>query len=230
MSRDCEPTTAPRTRISLFEDAKEDATVQIAGVSPALSLRPRGRLQHLQRSASPRLPLDHAPVQSRSDDELERRNGGLTCGRGAVQPRLTPCSRDKAHGRDPGSVGELRTSDGNRSHGQLTRSLPSTCCNTEHPARQLRPESFGTESNPDSAHRRNDPILSVPVAFARRHGETRIVIQGRGGDPNPTQDPALIKAIARGHSWFEEIATGQATALPRSPAASTLPNAMSAAS
>ena len=31
--------------------------------------------------------------------------------------------------------------------------------------------------------------------------------------PGQPSDPALIKAIARGHTWFEEIATGQATSI-----------------
>src|SRR5580692_4399393 len=38
----------------------------------------------------------------------------------------------------------------------------------------------------------------------------RLVV-GDGLAPSPKADPALLKAVARGFRWFNEIATGQAT-------------------
>jgi site-specific DNA recombinase len=38
----------------------------------------------------------------------------------------------------------------------------------------------------------------------------RLVVGG-GLAPSPKADPALLKAVARGFRWFNEIATGQAT-------------------
>ncbi len=78
------------------ETRKEDAEVQVAGIGAALPRCSCRRLQQLQRSAPPHLPPGPAPVQGRGDDELECRDGGLTCGRGALKPCLTSGSRDNA--------------------------------------------------------------------------------------------------------------------------------------
>src|SRR6202040_760571 len=44
--------------------------------------------------------------------------------------------------------------------------------------------------------------------------ETRLVLPGLAQqDHNPRCDPALIKAIARGRAWFEELAIGRARSL-----------------
>jgi hypothetical protein len=44
--------------------------------------------------------------------------------------------------------------------------------------------------------------------------ETKLVLQERREPShNPKCDPALIKAIARGRLWFEELATGRARSL-----------------
>jgi site-specific DNA recombinase len=51
--------------------------------------------------------------------------------------------------------------------------------------------------------------LKIPVELMRRAGETAVIVPGAAGHDR-TSDPALIKAIARGVTWFEELATGQA--------------------
>jgi site-specific DNA recombinase len=53
-------------------------------------------------------------------------------------------------------------------------------------------------------------LIKVPIAFQRR-GEMRIMISGR--EDGSSADPALIKAIARGHAWFEKLAAGRAATI-----------------
>jgi site-specific DNA recombinase len=56
--------------------------------------------------------------------------------------------------------------------------------------------------------------LKAAVAFRRRGIETRLVLPGLGPQNHKSRcDPALIKAIARGRAWFEELATGRARSL-----------------
>jgi hypothetical protein len=56
--------------------------------------------------------------------------------------------------------------------------------------------------------------LTAAVAFTRRGAETKLVLPGLAQQKhNPRCDPALIKAIARGRAWFEELATGRARSL-----------------
>ena len=56
--------------------------------------------------------------------------------------------------------------------------------------------------------------LTAPVAFRRRGVEMRLVLPGVV-IPNDRSrcDPTLIKAIARGRAWFEELAAGRARSL-----------------
>jgi site-specific DNA recombinase len=56
--------------------------------------------------------------------------------------------------------------------------------------------------------------LKAAIAFRRRGVASKLVLPGRA-EPyhSPKCDPALIKAIARGHLWFEELATGRARSL-----------------
>jgi hypothetical protein len=56
--------------------------------------------------------------------------------------------------------------------------------------------------------------LTAAVAFKRRGVETKLMLPGLD-QPNHSarRDPALIKAIARGRAWFEELATGRAPSL-----------------
>jgi hypothetical protein len=56
--------------------------------------------------------------------------------------------------------------------------------------------------------------LTAAVAFTRRGGETKLVLPGLAPQNHSSRcDPALIKAIARGRAWFEELATGRARSL-----------------
>jgi site-specific DNA recombinase len=56
--------------------------------------------------------------------------------------------------------------------------------------------------------------LTAAVAFRRRGSETRLVLPGVAQpDRGSRCDPVLIKAIARGRAWFEELATGRARSL-----------------
>src|SRR6201997_5059549 len=52
--------------------------------------------------------------------------------------------------------------------------------------------------------------LTAAVAFARRGAEIKLVLPGLA--PHRC-DPALIKAIARGRAWFEELVSGRARSL-----------------
>jgi DNA invertase Pin-like site-specific DNA recombinase len=56
--------------------------------------------------------------------------------------------------------------------------------------------------------------LTAAVAFKRRGVETKLMLPGLD-QPNHSarRDPALIKAIARGRAWFDELATGRALSL-----------------
>ena len=56
--------------------------------------------------------------------------------------------------------------------------------------------------------------LTAAVAFKRRGVETKLMLPGLD-QPNQRarRDPALIKAIARGRAWFDELATGRAPSL-----------------
>ena len=56
--------------------------------------------------------------------------------------------------------------------------------------------------------------LTAAVAFKHRGIETRLVLPGLAQrDRSSRCDPALIKAIARGRAWFEELVTGRARSL-----------------
>jgi len=56
--------------------------------------------------------------------------------------------------------------------------------------------------------------LAAAIAFKRRGVETKLVLPGLAQQNDRSRcDPALIKAIARGHTWFEELATGRVRSL-----------------
>jgi site-specific DNA recombinase len=56
--------------------------------------------------------------------------------------------------------------------------------------------------------------LIEAVAFKRRGIETRPVLPGLAQQDRSSRcDPALVKAIARGRTWFEELATGRVRSL-----------------
>jgi DNA invertase Pin-like site-specific DNA recombinase len=56
--------------------------------------------------------------------------------------------------------------------------------------------------------------LTAAADFTRRGAETKLVLPGLAQQKHSSRcDPAMIKAIARGHAWFEELATGRALSL-----------------
>jgi site-specific DNA recombinase len=56
--------------------------------------------------------------------------------------------------------------------------------------------------------------LTAAAAFTRRGAETKLVLPGLAQQKHSSRcDPLLIKAIARGRAWFEELATGNARSL-----------------
>src|ERR1700736_5729757 len=56
--------------------------------------------------------------------------------------------------------------------------------------------------------------LTAAVAVKRCGAETKLVLPGLAQQNHSSRcDPALIKAIARGRAWFEELATGRARSL-----------------
>ncbi len=66
---------------------------------------------------------------------------------------------------------------------------------------------------PPSSENLSDSLieLTAPIAFRRRGVELRLVLP-RQNDRSRC-DPTLIKAIARGRAWFEELAAGRARSL-----------------
>ena len=55
--------------------------------------------------------------------------------------------------------------------------------------------------------------LDIPASFGRRSAETRLVVQDSVGALARSPDPALLKAVARAHVWFEELSRGRARSL-----------------
>ena len=55
--------------------------------------------------------------------------------------------------------------------------------------------------------------LTATAAFTRRGAETKLVLPGLAQQHSSTCDPALLKAIARGRAWFEELVSGRARSL-----------------
>src|ERR1700738_368867 len=68
---------------------------------------------------------------------------------------------------------------------------------------------------PASENPGDSPIeLTAPVAFRRRGVEMRLVLPGVALQNNRSRGaPTLIKAIARGGAWFDELAAARARAL-----------------
>ena len=65
---------------------------------------------------------------------------------------------------------------------------------------------FASETPTDTAIE-----LTAAVEFKRRGAENRLALPGLTSQNHSTKhDPALIKAIARGRAWFEELASGRA--------------------
>src|ERR1700730_18370565 len=73
----------------------------------------------------------------------------------------------------------------------------------------------GAVMPPASENPSDSPIeLKAPVALRRRGVEMRLVLPGLPQQNHSSRcDPTLIKAIARGRAWFEELAAGRARSL-----------------
>jgi len=73
----------------------------------------------------------------------------------------------------------------------------------------------GAVMPPASENPSDSPIeLTAPVAFRRRGVEMRLVLPEVATQNDRSRcDPTLIKAIARGRAWFEELAAGRARSL-----------------
>jgi DNA invertase Pin-like site-specific DNA recombinase len=73
---------------------------------------------------------------------------------------------------------------------------------------------LGVPSSASEAASDSAVELTAVVAFTRRGAETKLVLPGLAQPKHSSRcDPALIKAIARGRTWFEELATGHARSL-----------------
>jgi site-specific DNA recombinase len=56
--------------------------------------------------------------------------------------------------------------------------------------------------------------LTAAIAFKRRGAEIKLVLPGLAQQKHSSRcDPALIKAIARGRAWFEDLAMGRVRSL-----------------
>src|SRR6185437_5997437 len=75
--------------------------------------------------------------------------------------------------------------------------------------------SGGAVGPPSSENPSESPIeLRAPVAFRRRGGEMRLVLPGVATQNESSRcDPTLLKALARGRAWFDELADGRARSL-----------------
>ena len=73
----------------------------------------------------------------------------------------------------------------------------------------------GAVASPSSEKPSESPIeLRAALAFRRRGVEMKLVLPGAAQQNGTSRcDPTLIKAIARGRSWFEELAAGRARSL-----------------
>ena len=56
-------------------------------------------------------------------------------------------------------------------------------------------------------------VIDIPASFARRSTETRLVVHDTIGVVARSPDPALLKAVARAHVWFEELSRGRARSI-----------------
>ncbi len=79
---------------------------------------------------------------------------------------------------------------------------------------KLRRGALDVPSSPSEDGRDDAVELTATTAFRRRGAEIKLVLPGLAQQTHSsTGDPALIKAIARGRAWFEELATGRARSL-----------------
>jgi site-specific DNA recombinase len=73
---------------------------------------------------------------------------------------------------------------------------------------------LGIPSSASEAASDSSVELMAAVAFKRCGAETKLVLPGLAPQKHSSRcDPALIKAIARGRAWFEELVSGRARSL-----------------
>ena len=78
----------------------------------------------------------------------------------------------------------------------------------------LRPTALIPDASPAPALEVEPIRLEVPFQLRRRGVEMKLVIPHEGHDRQHARpDPSLIKAVARGYRWFQDLATGRAASL-----------------
>ena len=122
----------------------------------------------------------------------------------------------KMLGRAPRLVAALSGSP--RDQAKLVRGLVEKVSVDETTIRiKMRPNALLGRDGPSSAL--EDPSssaieLTAAVALKRRGVETKLTLPRLNQQNHSARrDPALIKAIARGRAWFDELATGRAPSL-----------------
>jgi len=122
----------------------------------------------------------------------------------------------KMLGRAPRLAAAL--SGSSRDRAKLVRSLVEKVIVDEKTIRiKMRPSALLGRDGPSPAldDQSGGAIeLTAAVAFKRRGVETKLMLPGLD-QPNHSarRDPVLIKAIARGRAWFDELVTGRAPSL-----------------
>ncbi len=66
---------------------------------------------------------------------------------------------------------------------------------------------FDKGQKPKTAQSESDITLEIPVRFKRRGVEMKLILANEH-EPRSRPDPVLIKAVAEGHIWFEELRSG----------------------
>ena len=61
-----------------------------------------------------------------------------------------------------------------------------------------------SDALPDDSGTGQPVVVAVPLRIARRGVETRLIIEGESAS-HRTPDPVLVRSIARGHAWFEDL-------------------------
>ena len=120
----------------------------------------------------------------------------------------------KMLGRAAGLAAALRGSSADRA--KIVRALVSRVTVDEKTivVKVRRGIVFG--GNGDGLGDQSDGTIELPatIEFKRRGIETKLVLSGVAEQNHGSRcDPALIKALARGRTWFEELATGRARSL-----------------
>ena len=92
-------------------------------------------------------------------------------------------------------------------HREIIAKIVKQACVTET---EIAVEIRLTGLMPDGARapRNENHRLSIPIELARKGGGGAIIISG-SSDRETRTDPTFIKALARGFTWFEELATGR---------------------